>query len=437
MKKVLLITRLATQNAGNEALSTELINFARSMLPGCEIRAMDRYPNFFSQFKLSSLGQATRDIPESFDEICRKLIRQFAASDAQLAPLADESLVKLDNTAKELPNWIRSFKRSVGFRRRMAALGMMGNSDASDTIRSCQWADLLVWNPAGEIYNPGHFSRGSGDQAFRLLLLVRIAQLSNVRTMVINHSLETSDPALRAVIKHVYSHAVCIAVRDHKSYEVAIDLGVDKNKLVDVPEMVFLVAESERAVAPSDGERFDKGTICLSVNGRHAYNRHAEWDSLIVSLKQLNRPLGFLTNAMNHDIPFIRDLARQHGIKFVDRQPSYREIRGFFRDVDLLIGSRFHANIIALCTGVPVISLEASQFKMTAAFDQMQYPIPTTQMGTPSWPQQVMAHVKNVLGERHDEISTLSREIANRQAALVRNSYQRIFSLESHDGTAV
>jgi polysaccharide pyruvyl transferase WcaK-like protein len=428
-RKILLVTRLATQNAGNQALSIELINFVRSLMPQSEVRAMDRYPPFFSQFRLDAFVSKAKSASELFDAACRKLIDRFGGTPEQLAPLADESLVVLDVRGSEsLPSWMRTWKRRIDFRARMAAVGLVGKQGAINAVRDCQWPDLLIWNPAGEIHNPGRFSKGSGDQVLRLLLLVRIAQLSGVKTMVVNHSLETRDPVVLELLKHVYSNAAGIAVRDGRSLESALSLGLDRAKVFEIPDLVFLGSSNEEIVDPPVEERFSPGTICLSINGRHAYNLRTELERLILSLKQLNRPMGFLTNAMHHDIPFIQSLAAAHDIKIVQRQPGYREIRGFFRNVDVLIGSRFHSNIMALCDGIPVVSLEASAFKMTAAFDQMQYPIRTTQTTNPRWEEDVFENVREVLSN-HAQISATSKSLAKKQAEIVRNKYRSLLAL--------
>lgn len=424
--KVLLITRLSTQNAGNEALSIELINLVKSIMPTAEIRALDRYPTYFSQFNIKKLGSTETSVLNNFEALVRKLSGEFKGVSNELADIASEAQVKLDKTAKELPNWFRQIKRKIGFRKRLASFGLTGKEAAAKAVNSCVWADLVIWNPAGEIHHPGKFSQTMSDEVFRLLLLIRIAQINNVRTMIINHSLEIGDPLLRVLLKQVYESSEQITVRDYRSLQEALGLGLDPSRVHEIPDMVYLAAE----VSDSDGRvtgGFEKGTICFAINGRKAFGMEHEWDKLFSEVKKLGRPLGFLSNAMHHDIPFVHELAKKHGIQVAPGQPTYREIKDYYQNIDILVGSRLHSNVLALCAGVPVVSLEASVFKMTGVFEQMDYPIPTSQMNGEGWHVEVVKKIKEALNER-DRLSDYSRQVTREQARRIRQSYTQLLA---------
>jgi|GEM_PF-2968523 len=425
--KILLITRLSTQNAGNEGLSIELINLVKSILPAAEIRAMDRYPPYFSQFHIPILGSDMKKVLSNFEELSNDLARKFRGKSDELVDIANEGQVKLDKTAKELTGWIRKVKRRIAIRKRLAALGLIGKAGAAKAINSCLWADLVIWNPAGEIHHPSKFSQANGDEVLRLLLLIRIAQLNGARTMIINHSLEIGDPALRIILKHVYEAAEQISVRDKKSRMEALSLGLEPTKVHEIPDMVYLAAEDPAGVIPSPEECFKPGSICFAINGRKAYGMEAEWDALFEGAKKFGRPITFLSNAMHHDVPFVKGLAQKHDIQVISRQPTYREIQGFYNHIDILVGSRLHSNVLALCAGVPVVSLEASIFKMTGVFEQLEYPIPTSNMKDIGWHKVVLQKIESALNER-DQLSMLSKKVTLKQADRIRQSYASLLA---------
>lgn len=100
-------------------------------------------------------------------------------------------------------------------------------------------------------------------------------------------------------------------------------------------------------------------------------------------LKTLGRPIVFLSNVMNHDLPFARKLAAKHPLTIIERRPTYREIRGFYSKLGLLISSRLPSSIIALSESVPVMTIEPSTFKLTGIFAQLGYPYATLRLSEP------------------------------------------------------
>src|SRR5688572_21597234 len=160
-KKILLISRLSTQNAGNEALSKILIDYFDDTAPDAEIFALDRYPRYFEQFHI---GRYSTGLVEQFDRLARDLVQKFSRPDSALPPRATRSAVRLDESAKELKGFWRKIKRQLGVRRRLAALRLIEAKDPITTVSACTQCDLLVWNPAGEIH-----PTGNPNEVFRLL----------------------------------------------------------------------------------------------------------------------------------------------------------------------------------------------------------------------------------------------------------------------------
>lgn len=418
-ERIVLLSRLSTQNAGNEALSVEFINFFNALLPEAEIRAMDRYPQYLYAFNMRRLGETEASIVANFDASVRKLDASFKQA-GQLVPIATEGLVRLDPTGKELPKAVAKLKRMIGLRRRLSHFGLVGRESMASTVATCRWADRLVWNPAGEIH-----PTGNSDEVLRLLMLVRLAQLNGTKTYVVNHSLEVEDEKLRYLIKHVYRQADCIAVRDKQSCQEAYKLGVAQERVREIPDMVFLSAESDAKRMPPANERFPKGAIGLAINGLEAKNGSDEWDELMVGLQALNRPVVFLSNAMNHDLPFAHMLAQKYKLTIVERQPTYREIRGFYSDLGLLVSSRLHSSIIALSEAVPVMTIEPSVFKLTGIFEQIKYPVATLNLHSVGWASKMLSNIQAALN--NDELGEFGRTACIKKAKEIRAGYSAIF----------
>lgn len=418
-EKVVIISRLNTQNAGNEALSVEFINFINTLLPGAEVRAMDRYPQYLYALRMRQMGNCEPRIVDGFDRVVRQLNASFRNSE-KLAPLAKEGLVKLNLSGKELPKPVAKIKRWIGVRRKLARFRLLGRESMARYAATCRWADTLIWNPAGEIH-----PTGNSDEVLRLLVLVRLAQLNGVRTYIVNHSLEIADEKLRYLIKHVYTNADYVVLRDKQSCQEAVKLGVDESNIREIPDMVFLAAETDAKVAPPAAEAFPKGAIGLAINGLEANTGHDEWDELMSGLKAFNLPVVFLSNAMNHDIEFAYRLAAKYEMKVVARQPTYREIRGFYSDLGVLISSRLHSSIIALSENVPVMTIEPSRFKLTGIFDQLGYPVKTLRLDKRGWARHMLVNVDKALADR--DMRSFGRESCLARCKDIRAQYRAIF----------
>lgn len=418
--KVVLISRLSTQNAGNEGLSIEFISLMRELLPHAELRAIDRYPAYFARLRMAHLGAELAHVPAKFDDLVRQL--SVLGTGSRLSPLADANLVRLNPSGRELPRWLARIKRFVAIRRRLAQLGALGRSHARASIVTVRRADVVLWNPAGEIH-----PTGSRDEVLRLLILVRMAQMEGARTLIVNHSLEIADQTLRVLLSHVYRQASQVCVRDRVSLQKALEIGVDVRRLHEVPDLVFLAATSAQRVLPPAKENFPPGAIGIAVNGNEASLADPGWAALFDGLRRLGRPLVFVSNAMNHDMPLALQLQAAYGVKVVERQPSYRELRGFYAGLSVLVSSRLHASILSLCEGVPVVSIEPSQFKMTAIFEQLGYPLRTLHTATAGWPQQALANVNRALSPA-EGLSDTGRDAARRQSDEVRRAYRKLLT---------
>lgn len=395
IKKITVITRLTTQNAGNEALSRELIRFLKKQ-PDTEIRALDRYPMYLEHLTLRKLGAEPWKLIENFNALLDRLHEKFISTTAELAPFADECLVKLQEDPTELPLWAKKVKRKIGYRRNLAALGLVGKEEAFRAFNTVAWADMLIWNPAGEFH-----PTGNPDQTFRLLLLVALAQKLGIKTAIINHSLEIADDALRELVALVYRRTDFISVREQPSVDRVLELGVNPKRVHLTPDLVFL-ASTFTVTSEPDVFGLKNGAIGFAINGLGAYKGHNEWHDLFTKLKDLNRQFVFVSNAVNHDLSFSRAMADRYGGLVIERQPNYLELRRILAKLDVVISSRLHTSILALCEGTPVITIEPSVFKLTGVFDNLRYPIRTKDVGAAGWGDAVLDDVHRVLTKRNE-----------------------------------
>ena len=418
---VVVVTRMINANTGNQALSSGLIEFLSSGAGVASLRVLNRYPRRFESLNLDQFAQS--QLLEAFDHHARGLIsEQRPSANGHLAPEAGAFPVLLDRTGFEMPAALKSVKRAIGLRRNLAKLGIIGRDQIEQALNTCAWADLLILNPAGELH-----PTGSVDEVMRLMLLVRVAQLLGTRTAIINHSLEIADQRLQAVVAHVYRHADLIAVREALSYNAALSLGVAAERLIEAPDLVFLLAHPARSNIGAP-EPIPTGAIGLAFNRQAAARGVDEWDELLIGLSKFGRPLVFVSNAMNHDHVFAQRLARRHPVQVISRQPSYEELIKLFGEMSLLVSSRLHATILALGAGTPVATIEPEGFKLTGVMERLNYPLPTKNTRAPGWSKAVVANVRKGLEDRETLVAVGNAALDHERRAIVQ-AYRAVFEL--------
>jgi len=425
--RVAIMTRMQTENAGNEALSSVLIRHIAEAASECEVRAFDRWPRVMTRFDFASVA-AGEDAITRFEALVDALEARTRAAakrpgaDVLLADAAADCNVRIVERPRLRSSLVATLKRRFHLRSRLAAAGLLRRDEARRTFNTISWCDLLIWNPAGEFH-----PTGSLDEGIRLLLLVRLAQRLGKRTAIVNHSLEATDPTLNTLIAHVYNGADFVSVRESGSYRRGLDMGLAEDRLHEIPDLVFLTLKHPPTAAYGSVSPY-AGHIVLSLNGLEAHRGGRQWDTLFAGLKAFGRPITFLSNSMNDDIPFARAHAGALDAEVVSFQPGYVELARAYRDAAVVISSRLHAAILALSADTPVVSIEPQLFKLTAIFEQLGYPVATQSMSDPDWARSVLDKTATVL-ERRDEIVQASKPGLVRQVATIEEGYRPLIEL--------
>ena len=415
--KVAVITRLTMQNAGNEGLSAELAKLVSEHPRVAQARMMDRHPRYFQNLTLGALKRKG-DVVAAFDALADRLISQVAPDPSgPLTEAASPDRVRLDPSGEEPALAVRRLKRAIGVRRNLARFGLIGREDLRRRLNTLAWADLVIWNPAGELH-----PTGGEDEPMRLLLMVRIAQKLGARTAIVNHSLEIV-PALEPLIAHVYRAADHVGVRDARSVEVARSIGVAAERLFEAPDLVFNAGASPPLPV---AEPLPQGAVALAINGLQALSGHDEWPRLMERLQALGRPLVFLSNSTNHDSAFAARLRAMAPLTITEGQPSYRALRTLYGDCACVVSSRLHACVLALAAGTPVVSLEPSVFKLTAVFEQLGYRYPTDDLQQAGWADRVADRIDDAIA-RGEPVRSETLQAVERQREAIARAYAPLF----------
>jgi polysaccharide pyruvyl transferase WcaK-like protein len=386
-----LITKLRAQNVGNEAISTLLIDYLRNSLPDAEIRAIDRVSR-----ALLPLSRRQRhfgpDPVSALESSCRRLLRRYPPDPA--GPLA----AKVTGSSVSVPGrrhfLLRSLDRTplskIAVRTWLTKAGLYGRGEFQRIMNTLMWADSVIWHPAGELYpNP------RWTDSLPPLLLLRVAESCGAATFALNQTIESIEPPLQRIVGSVYSRMTAITVREEQSLARALGMGVPEGKVAVAPDLSFLASAEGPAPAHDIGHHdVPAGSILVAVEVSTARQGVQEWDDLFARIGAIGRPLVFVSNDIQRDLPFARDMAERHRITIIERQPAFRELMAMYRRASVIVASRLHSSLLGFCAGVPVVTLEQHSHKIGGIVSQLGFPIETEDRRRGGWAERAAAKVE-------------------------------------------
>lgn len=226
-------------------------------------------------------------------------------------------------------------------------------------------------------------------------------------------------PSNRRLMRRMVSGARRTFLRDRRSFEHLVDLGIDPDRLSVRPDAAFLLTRTAGAGGaeerePREGRQSRR--VAISVRqwrrfgertpeeGLEAYRR-----SVAAAARRLHErgmEVVFLSTCQGieaywaDDSRFARRLVDDHlaelprvRVDTVFRPPeSLRdELAGF----DMVVATRMHVAILALCAGVPVVPI-AYEFKTRELFTQLGMEALVTDIATIT-PESLLAPVETVV----------------------------------------
>ena len=407
-KQVTLITRLHTNNAGNQALSSALINYFSTQYPGHRITALERAPSALDGYVLSAIPPA--DVVPRF--------RQFAAdllTRCNVAPLPEDASVDAPAPVLQprLPLHQRLIRRS---RRYLPALdSMMAISEYRRRLSTYLRSAIVIANPAGE-FDPAAL----GDIPARLLMDLYIAKLAGARTAAINLSVEIADEKLKMLVRAVVPEFDAIVTRDNASRTALIELGLPEARVSVAPDAVFSLPSQ---AARSDDTEPGALNVGVALNPTNIHVDEAVAHQLIQELLDRGHRVTAISNCWSVDKNLWEPIARRLPIELQPDDLPYDSYLSYLATFDYLASGRMHTNIFGALAGVPSIPLEGNLFRTVGLLGGHGYPIPVVHLGSHDWPEHFAAAVTQVEQDGESIRGRLSGYVAARGAEL-----QRVYS---------
>ena len=394
---VLLITKTSTQNQGNQALSQAWLSLLRESFPAHNVAALERMPAYLKRFQTAQL-RAESDVIAEFDSWARELARLPAQT-----PKPSTTQIRHVPGITQATRFM-GVRKYLAPRARLARMGY-GRTDYASRVSAIRAARLLIINPAGE------FQVDASDTALAYLLEMRVGQLVGARTAMVNLSLEVRHPAVRAITAHVLNQADLVEFRDSASAREFSSMGGVVDALV-LPDAAVLT-RTQPTGTHRDGNPNRK--VALAINGLQAKSAglNRDWTELIEKLQAAAIQPVLVSNEWSTDEPFWRALVERHGLESEGRDLDYLGYASLLGEFDVVLSSRLHTCVLALCSGTRVVPVETGTFKLSGFFDQIGLAGTPIALGTPGWIQEATDRLTQMPA---DAATERSRQMAAREA---------------------
>ena len=233
-------------------------------------------------------------------------------------------------------------------------------------IRVLRRADLLVSGGGGLLQDVT-----SSRTIPYYLGIMELAMLMGKKVAVYAHGLGPLRHKWNRIwVKKVFSRADWVSVRDVISAQFLSEIGVDRDVRITADPVYFLEPASKKEIASfweSHGVKKSRMEPLVGIALR-PYPGETEFDQRLLKIIQkscnyLQREFGarlvYLPYHLEKDLPLARALAStplSQGIIF-EKNLTSREAIELMGGLDLLIGMRLHALILAAICGVPFVAL--------------------------------------------------------------------------------
>ncbi len=180
----------------------------------------------------------------------------------------------------------------------------------------------------------------------------------------------------RWLIRRTANKASLITVRDENSRDVLVEMGVKRDVHVTIDPVLALkpcdnhrteeILRSEDIASPY--AVVSPGLPGFSMESIDSFAYRAALAGTVDHIvKNLGLAVALVPFKLPEDLDFCRQLrescAQGHGVRVIEKEYSPKEVLGLFTKSQFAICARYHANIFAIVSGVPCVSIMYIQEK--------------------------------------------------------------------------
>jgi polysaccharide pyruvyl transferase WcaK-like protein len=240
----------------------------------------------------------------------------------------------------------------------------------ASTFRLFDWAQVVLLDGDGNMADP-FFSA-----ALRALANMALAKSLGAAVYAVNHTMAVEDPTLLALVKDVYARIDGLVVREPKSKDTLLQIGIPDEKILVGADCASLIDDFNTAKADQLAAQagITSGGIGLILRGDMSPDLEY-WTQAVASIRdKLLKEVIYLSSNEKGDLDFGQCLAERTGLKLVRGLDDYAVFVPFIRHLDLILTQRYHPIYFAIMAGVPFVPLLGNTFKAVGLLQHFRYP---------------------------------------------------------------
>ncbi len=239
--------------------------------------------------------------------------------------------------------------------------------------------ELLV-NADMQVCVGGGYLRARDDHISTILLMLLFHQiwLAKILCKPVYLYAQSFGPYPKTMQKRLAKFSLnkvdLILVREAKSYALLQGMGLDKTRIVQVPDSAFMFDSPARSdlrkqlfgATKSNGKVVGV-TVRAWLDDKAQSTYEKEMAAFVDYLQSKGLKVAIIpqvTSTLQNDDDRVvgnrisQLLRRNNNVLVLDRRYSHYEIKSVFAELDYLVGTRFHSVIFALSSQVPAIAIE-------------------------------------------------------------------------------
>jgi polysaccharide pyruvyl transferase WcaK-like protein len=421
--RIVVFGNYGNGNLGDEATLQALLELLRTRLPGAEIVG----------FAMGPTDAAARHAMETEPALRLKPSSSAAAPDRPIGPsgarkrvrtmLEGAGLIDVAGTVLRLRATLTRVVGDPGFELRR--------------FRTLRRTDLFVVGGGGQLSEPSHVLSSLPLQVLKMTLLARLA---GSRVLVLNVGAAPLERRItRTAVAAVLKLAHYRSFRDDVSRAHAVRLGA-RAPLDVYPDLAYALDDLAQAT-PAPGTRTVAVNVFPHYDGRYLpaarsrYERYLDTlSSFVARLLDRGYRVIFFPTQLRADPPAIEDLkARLARLPEWDTwrhqviEPDVATVGDLLevlRSSDFVVATRYHAVLLALALGRPVLALASSPKTTQEMIDMGQGPFAYT--ADDAEPYELAVAFER-LEEARDKISREARRRGRTKAALIAEEFDHLF----------
>lgn len=243
-----------------------------------------------------------------------------------------------------------------------------------------EWADIIIINSEGAIVKGTEVTgKYKVDARYNLFLAYYSKKIYNKKVYIINHTVDPHNRDAIEIINYIYPMLDGVYLRETMSYN---NINAETMAVKFVPDALFAYISNYKTDYSKYGIDISKPYICIGDSSGFSalgvgvsYDYEVFFDRFITELKKNICEQIIFIDGFRGENNKINKVITNNNMPFVGLQnATYHDLANILRLSMIFISGRWHASILALLGGTPILCWGADSHKTEALYKIIDYP---------------------------------------------------------------